>query len=93
MHASRPLLDKATALVELAKELRIGLSSVLFIDDNPGEVASVRAALPSVAAWCWPQEGARAALELQHVWQLDLALRRVLHKCVSAASPDLLRHV
>lgn len=40
---------------ELAAALRLGEESFLFIDDNPAECAAVRAALPHVPAWCFPQ--------------------------------------
>ena len=40
---------------ELAAALRLGEESFLFIDDNPTECAAVRAALPHVPAWCFPQ--------------------------------------
>ena len=70
-----PLLRKADALHSLAAELRIGVSSILFIDDNPTEIADVRASLPQVACWTFPQNHAIAKAELAHVWQLDLALR------------------
>ena len=79
-----PLLQPLTSVCSnlysgsLARELRIGLESILFIDDNPAEVADVRAALPTVGAWCWPQNHVQAKSEMGHVWQLDLALRRAL---------------
>lgn len=40
--------DKASALVRMAKELRISLDAILFVDDNPGELASVASQLPMV---------------------------------------------
>ena len=40
--------DKATNLVELADELRLGLDAFVFIDDNPVELELVRQALPMV---------------------------------------------
>lgn len=47
--------DKARNLVELAEELRLGLQSVVFIDDNPAERARVREALPEVLVPEWPE--------------------------------------
>jgi HAD superfamily phosphatase (TIGR01681 family) len=70
-----PLLHKAPALAALAAELRIGVESILFIDDNPSEVADVRAALPEVATWTFPQSHALVRAQMPHVWQLGLALR------------------
>jgi len=40
--------DKATNLVELAKEINIGLDSMVFLDDDPTNRAMVRATLPAV---------------------------------------------
>lgn len=40
--------DKAENLVELSQELRLGLQSFVFIDDNPVERARVSRALPDV---------------------------------------------
>ncbi len=48
--------DKAKNLCEIAKELNIGLESLVFLDDNPVERARVRAALPTVAVPEWPQD-------------------------------------
>ena len=46
-----PSLHKGAALAALCAELRCGPESCLFIDDNPSEVAAVRAAFPSCACW------------------------------------------
>ncbi|MBX3678158.1 MAG: HAD-IIIC family phosphatase [Rhodocyclaceae bacterium] len=40
--------DKPAALCRVAQELRIGLDAILFVDDNPGELASVATMLPEV---------------------------------------------
>ena len=40
--------DKAAAINRIAKALRIAVDSILFIDDNPGELASVAVQLPQV---------------------------------------------
>ncbi|MBK9162180.1 MAG: HAD-IIIC family phosphatase [Nitrosomonadales bacterium] len=40
--------DKATALANIAKALRIAPDAILFVDDNPGELASVVAQLPGI---------------------------------------------
>ncbi|QLH25523.1 type I polyketide synthase [Streptomyces sp. Rer75] len=39
---------KWTRIVKIAEELRLGLDSFLFLDDNPVEIAGVRAQLPEV---------------------------------------------
>jgi FkbH-like protein len=47
--------DKAQNLAELAAELRLGLQSVVFIDDQPAERARIREALPEVLVPEWPE--------------------------------------
>jgi FkbH-like protein len=42
-------VDKAENLRTIAKQLNIGLDSLVFVDDNPVERARIRAALPMVA--------------------------------------------
>jgi FkbH-like protein len=46
--------DKAANIVSIADELNLGLQSVVFIDDNPGERGRVREALPEVLTPDWP---------------------------------------
>jgi len=48
--------DKAKNILDLTKELNLGLQSVVFIDDNPAERARVREALPEVYVPDWPKE-------------------------------------
>jgi FkbH-like protein len=48
--------DKARNIAEIAKELNLGLQSVVFIDDNPVERARVREALPEVLVPEWPED-------------------------------------
>ena len=40
--------EKAAAITHIAKALRVAVDSILFVDDNPGELASVNAQLPQV---------------------------------------------
>jgi FkbH-like protein len=48
--------DKAANVAELAAELNLGLSSFVFIDDNPAERSRVREALPEVYVPEWPSD-------------------------------------
>jgi FkbH-like protein len=48
--------DKAANIAELTEELKIGLQSAVFIDDNPVERARVREALPEVFVPEWPSD-------------------------------------
>lgn len=40
--------EKAQSVASIAEKLRIGVDSLVFVDDNPGELAAVSAALPQV---------------------------------------------
>lgn len=46
--------DKAQNIADMAAELNLGLSSFVFIDDNPHERTRVREALPEVLVPEWP---------------------------------------
>lgn len=48
--------DKAENIVSIAKELNLGLQSVVFIDDNPSERGRVAEALPDVFVPDWPKD-------------------------------------
>jgi len=48
--------DKAENIISIAKELGLGLQSVVFIDDNPFERARVREALPEAEVPEWPED-------------------------------------
>jgi len=50
--------DKATNLEEIAKELNIGVDSLVFMDDSPAECALVRARLPQVLTVQLPRDPA-----------------------------------
>lgn len=50
---------KSEAIARMAKELRLGLDSFVFVDDNPVERAEVRQALPEVSVVELPTEAAR----------------------------------
>ena len=52
-------LDKAQNIVDIVSELRLGLDSVVFIDDNPAERGRVRDALGDrVLVPDWPEDPA-----------------------------------
>ena len=48
--------DKAANILDLAKELNLGLASIVFIDDNPAERDRVASALPDVLVPDWPKD-------------------------------------
>jgi FkbH-like protein/FkbM family methyltransferase len=62
---------KSDNLRMLATELRVGLDSVIFLDDNPTECAEVRAHCPEVLSLQLPVELERIESFLQHVWAFD----------------------
>jgi FkbH-like protein len=62
---------KSQNIAEIARELNIGLDSLVFLDDNPVERAAVRAALPQVLTPELPTDPAeyrRALLEVAEVF-------------------------
>jgi FkbH-like protein len=65
--------DKAGNIIEIAAELRLGLQSVVFIDDNPVERARVREALPEVLVPDWPNDKTLAASTLLQLDCFDTA--------------------
>ncbi|MGW8066607.1 SDR family NAD(P)-dependent oxidoreductase [Streptomyces ziwulingensis] len=62
---------KALNIASLAAELDLGLDSFVFLDDNPVEVAGVRAAHPEVLALRLPEDGDAVPAFLDRVWSLD----------------------
>jgi FkbH-like protein len=48
--------DKAQNLAELARDLNLGLDSVVFLDDNPAERARVREAFPEILVPDLPED-------------------------------------
>lgn len=59
--------DKAQNVLEIAHELNLGLSGVVFIDDNPAERGRVREALPEVLVPEWPQDPLRFSEALREL--------------------------
>lgn len=48
--------DKATNIAEVAKELNVGLDSLVFVDDNPAERDLIKEALPMVSVPDFPDK-------------------------------------
>ncbi len=62
---------KAENLGELASELRLGLDSFIFIDDNPLECERVKASLPEVLTLQLPDSPEAIPQFLSNVWTFD----------------------
>lgn len=62
---------KSQNLHSLATELRLGLESFVFLDDNPIECAEVQAHCPGVQVVQLPNEPAQIPALLEHLWGLD----------------------
>jgi FkbH-like protein len=62
---------KSANLRSLAEELSLGLDAFVFLDDNPAEVAEVRAHAPAVLALRLDTDA--PARFVEHVWALDHA--------------------
>lgn len=63
--------SKSTNLRSLAGELGLGLSSFIFIDDNPVECAEVEANCPEVLTLLLPQDTESIPDFLRNVWAFD----------------------
>jgi FkbH-like protein len=62
---------KSENLRELAEELRLGLDSFIFIDDDPVVCMEVRANCPEVLTLQLPSDPERIPTFLRHVWAFD----------------------
>ncbi|MEU9929970.1 SDR family NAD(P)-dependent oxidoreductase [Streptomyces anulatus] len=62
---------KPDNLRELARELGLGLDSMVFLDDNPVETAAVRAACPGVLALTLPADEEDLPGFLDRLWAFD----------------------
>lgn len=63
---------KSENIRSLAEELQLGLDSFVFIDDNPAEIAEVRANCPGVLTLTLPARPDQIPRFLDHVWAFDL---------------------
>ncbi|HXU79513.1 MAG TPA: HAD-IIIC family phosphatase, partial [Methylomirabilota bacterium] len=64
-------LPKSENLKSLARELRLGLDSFIFVDDNPVECAEVEANCPEVLTLRLPEELGQIQHFLEHCWAFD----------------------
>ncbi len=62
---------KPQNLQELTEELKLGLDSFLFLDDNPVECATMQAQLPEVLTLQFPNNAVDIPQFLDHVWAFD----------------------
>jgi FkbH-like protein len=66
--------DKAQNIVDLVEELNLGLSSVVFLDDNHMERQRIRDALPEVLTPDWPDDPSQYRAALQDLRCFDVPL-------------------
>jgi len=62
---------KSDNLRSMARELNLGLESMIFLDDNPLECAEMRANCPEVMTLQLPPDPERLPRFLAHVWAFD----------------------
>jgi FkbH-like protein len=62
---------KSQNLREVARELNLGLDSIVFVDDDPANQLEVQAALPEVTVVPLPQEPGLFAETLERLWCFD----------------------
>jgi FkbH-like protein len=76
---------KPEGLRALARELSLGLDSVVFVDDNAREVSEVEEQLPMVLALQLPASAGEYGNFLEHIWAFD-QLKRTAADASRAAS-------
>lgn len=64
-------LYKSENIKSLSQELGLGLDSFIFLDDNPAEIAEVKAGCPQVACFQLPTRSTQIPIFLKHLWLLD----------------------
>ncbi len=62
---------KSNNLRRLAKTLNLGLDSILFLDDNPAEIAEVEGNAPAVLSIRVPEDSVELSAFIDHLWVLD----------------------
>ena len=60
---------KARNIAELARDLDIGMDSIVFIDDNPAEREAIRTALPEVTVPEFPADTCELTSFLERVYK------------------------
>ncbi len=63
--------SKSENLHELARQLNLGVDSIIFVDDNPLECAEVRANCPGALVLELPADAAKIPAALHHLWAFD----------------------
>ncbi len=64
-------LPKSRNIEELARELNIGLDGMIFLDDEPAEIADVRTNCPDVLSIQLPKDPRHISRFLRHIWAFD----------------------
>lgn len=91
---------KAGNLIEICRELNLGLDSVIFVDDNPHERAQMKAHLPEVTVAPWNgweggigirDQGAGSREHLRRERQLVRRLREYFFAEIGKTAEDKLR--
>jgi FkbH-like protein len=64
---------KSLNLIELSRELSLGLDTFIFVDDSAKEIAEVETNLPQVRTLLLPETSVKIPQVLRHFWPFDLA--------------------
>lgn len=64
---------KSLNLLDISRELSLGLDSFVFIDDSAKEIAEIETSLPSIKTLLLPENSTRLSQTLRHFWPLDQA--------------------
>lgn len=63
--------DKAEGIAEIARQLNIGIDSIVFVDDSPIEIEKIRTRLPAVTCLLAPEDPAELPLLLLNAPYFD----------------------
>lgn len=63
--------SKATNMLEMARELNVGVDSILLLDDNPKECAEAESGAPGAIAIPIPEDSGELGDFLRHLWIVD----------------------
>ena len=63
---------KSSNILEISRELNLGLDSFIFLDDNPVECAEVSGRFPEVTTALLPSNSEAFGAFLNHLWAVDL---------------------
>jgi len=83
--------SKAESILDIAKELNLGLDSFVFIDDNPVEIEHVQFRLPEVLSIIFPKEKHEIQSFIKNNWVINRKLNQSLFNRTQAYKEEFKR--